>query len=148
MNAIRKRRLRTIPQAEGLVQYWGRLINIHGSTEYDGGVTGDDFRQAQFRQAVMGYQTDEVDDYLERMASALDAGLSSTLLIEHAQFHWAVRGYAYEDVDQFLAQIVRTRTAIDVPARQLRPTSPPREPVGLWMTADESVNNDLWLVAP
>jgi DivIVA domain-containing protein len=105
-------------------------------------------RQAQFRQAAMGYHTDEVDDLLERVASALDAGVSPSLLIKHAQFHWAVHGYAYEEVDQFLTHIVRSSTAIDVPARQLRPTSPPRELVGLWMTAPESGGNELWLVAP
>jgi hypothetical protein len=96
----------------------------------------------------MGYHTGEVDDLLQRVASALDAGASPTLLIEHDQFHWAVRGYAYEDVDQCLANIVRSSNAIDVPAQLVRRTSPPREPVGLWLTGEESGNRELWLVAP
>jgi DivIVA domain-containing protein len=118
------------------------------STKYDDGVTGDDVRQVQLRQAVMGYHTGEVDDLLERVASALDAGASPTLLIEHVKFHWAIRGYAYEDVDQCLANIAWSSNAIEVPAQQVRHTSPLHEPVGLWMTAEESGNNELWLVAP
>jgi DivIVA domain-containing protein len=70
-------------------------------------LTGDEVRQAKFREKLRGYNPDEVDSLLEEVAKALDAGLSITELVRRTRvkFGTKFRGYHPADVDALLDRL-------------------------------------------
>jgi DivIVA domain-containing protein len=70
-------------------------------------VTGDDLRNAVFREKLRGYAPDEVDDALELMAERLDRGGSlSRVELDGLEFRAArLRGYHPDDVDALIDRL-------------------------------------------
>ena len=62
-------------------------------------------RQVKFRQTLRGYQVNEVDGFLERLATEIEAGRSVGGLCRQVHFRQALRGYRVDDVDHFLAEV-------------------------------------------
>jgi DivIVA domain-containing protein len=65
-------------------------------------MTGDEIRAAQFRQARRGYNTADVDAFVEQLAAAADRGEPLAALVRGAAFREAKRGYRTSDVDALL----------------------------------------------
>jgi len=62
-------------------------------------------RQAKFRQTLRGYQVHEVDAFLERLVTEIEAGGPVGELCQQVHFPQALRGYPVDDVDRFLAEV-------------------------------------------
>lgn len=78
-------------------------------------------RQAEFPQVLRGYRLDDVDSFLERVATELEAGRPVKDLCEHAQFRQA--RYRVEDVARFIAQVAEEGTTL--PRSWPNPPPPP-----------------------
>jgi DivIVA domain-containing protein len=73
-------------------------------------VDGTWVRTVEFRQAVGGYDRDHVDEVLDKVATAIDAGWSPKPIIRDVHFrHTWWKGYHRQDVDQFI-ELLRTST--------------------------------------
>ncbi len=64
----------------------------------------DFVRNAQFREALNGYDPSRVDSLLERIIQDLDAGIRPTVRIG-VDLGKKFRGYNREDVDELLARV-------------------------------------------
>lgn len=69
------------------------------------GVTGDELRNIEFREAFRGYHPRQVDRFLDGIAAAFDQGQPIADLLRSAQFDRALRGYRPEDVDQLVERL-------------------------------------------
>ena len=72
---------------------------------YNRRVTGNDVRAVKFRETLKGYDRDDVDDFLEEMAMAIDAGCFPWKVVQGVEFHQTWKGYHRGEVDQFLSGI-------------------------------------------
>ena len=70
-------------------------------------MTGDEVRGARFREKLRGYAPNEVDEALERIAAAMDAGqpLEGAELARIEFSAARFRGYHPDDVDDLLRRI-------------------------------------------
>jgi DivIVA domain-containing protein len=68
-------------------------------------MTGKEIRDLKFRQALRGYNIDDVDVLLEHVAKEVDAGRSPVALVGAASLRRSLRGYHIEEVDQALSLI-------------------------------------------
>jgi DivIVA domain-containing protein len=71
--------------------------------------TSDDIRGAEFRLAKSGYDPDHVDQLLDRLVLALDAGEPCGAIIDAAKLGSARRGYERTDVDALLDRLAPGR---------------------------------------
>jgi len=71
--------------------------------------TSDDVRSAEFRLAKSGYDPDDVDQLLEQIVVALDAGEPCGAIIDAADLGSARRGYERADVDALLDRLAPGR---------------------------------------
>ena len=72
-------------------------------------------RTVEFRQALRGYDRNEVDEVLEKIAEAVDLGQSPTALIRNAHFRGRWRGDHRGDVDEFMEILRTTSNWVAVP---------------------------------
>ena len=72
---------------------------------YNQRMTGNDVRAVKFRETLKGYDRDDVDDFLEEMAMAIDAGCFPWKVVQGVEFHQTWKGYHRGEVDQFLMGI-------------------------------------------
>jgi len=68
-------------------------------------VTGDEVRRAGFREALWGYRPKDVDRKLAEVADALDARLSTAVVLARVEFRKGLRGYNTKDVDRLLDRL-------------------------------------------
>jgi DivIVA domain-containing protein len=68
-------------------------------------MTGDEVRRSEFREAYRGYNAQHVDTFLEKVADALDAGISISALVQSVEFGRSLRGYGIDDVDAVLVRL-------------------------------------------
>ncbi len=48
-------------------------------------MTGDEVRRCEFRETFRGYNAQHVDTFLEKVADALDAGISISALVQSVE---------------------------------------------------------------
>ena len=80
--------------------------------------TADDVRSAEFSLAKRGYDPDHVDELLEQVVAALEAGEPGLAIVDQARLGTARRGYDRAGVDALLDRLAPGRT---------RPTDAPIE---------------------
>lgn len=108
-------------------------------------LTARDVRDVEFRTAIRGYALDEVDDFLDLLAAALDdleqgrtPRLSSRDVETHT-FSTALRGYDLDDVDDFLDRAIATLAGTSQEVPKPPPSSPPTVVAGDRLRADRPV---------
>ena len=69
-------------------------------------MNADQVRSVEFKQRLRGYRIQDVDDFLEEVARAIDAGQPVAPMCDHVAFGQRMRGYDIEQVDRFLEQLV------------------------------------------
>jgi DivIVA domain-containing protein len=70
-------------------------------------MTGDEIRTADFREKIRGYNPQDVDEALERLADRIDeAGSLRAADLDALRFRWArFRGYHPADVDALIERL-------------------------------------------
>ncbi|MGO9559784.1 MAG: DivIVA domain-containing protein [Acidimicrobiales bacterium] len=73
--------------------------------------SGRTLREVRFKSSLRGYDTAEVDAYLERVAVALDEGRAGRVgevsghSITQVEFNASFRGYNVDQVDAYLSDL-------------------------------------------
>jgi DivIVA domain-containing protein len=68
-------------------------------------MTGDDVRRVKFREKLRGYNPEDVDAFLDRVANELDQQRSPRPLLDGLSFREKLRGYHPDDVDKFVDRL-------------------------------------------
>jgi DivIVA domain-containing protein len=71
-------------------------------------VNGYEVRSKQFRLGLRGYNKNDVDMLLDRVAIALDRKQTPAAIVKQANFRIGLRGYQVDEVDQFLKDCIST----------------------------------------
>ena len=83
--------------------FQGRLFMWWPATLWP--VTGDEVRRAQFHERLRGYDPRLVDEWMNEVAAALDAGQPISHLVNIEGFGRRIRGYRMKDVDALLERL-------------------------------------------
>jgi DivIVA domain-containing protein len=65
-------------------------------------VDSKQIRTVEFRESLKGYHRTDIDELLEAIARAVDAGRSPRALLQDVHPRLTLKGYNRDDVDEFL----------------------------------------------